>query len=506
MRWVVVLLLTLPCGLAAQQPAFVASFPGQAYYFGVTAMKVDAAGNTYITGYTRSSISVTPDAYQSQPAGGSGGSGVLVCTGPPLSGIPIGPCASAFLIKLSPSGAVVYGSYLGGTATTYGMALALDAAGNVYVCGLAQARGLPVTPGAAFTTSNVSVVSAFVQKFDPSLQHLIYSTYIPGITDNVAMALDAAGNAYVAGTTRPVCAVAQGCGTPYSGVFPTTSGAFQTSPLNNSSAGVVAALNSSGSALIYATYLSGTMATPEQTSDQVSGLAVDAMGDAFIVGFTGASDFPVIAGAFQTTLPSPSGTAFVTKLSPQGNALLYSTFLGGSGGNFGQAVEVDSRGEAWVLGETTSTNFPLTTTPFESTPDEHFLVHLSADGGSLNYSTYFPGLLGAGQDLDLNAADELYVAATVSEAGLPTGPAPFASDISGGNVYLAGFAPSGRLLGASYFGGGGSNANLIAAAPNRSVVVADTMYLPSGAGSYVTNLVPWLTMPAGVPPPRRVVK
>jgi hypothetical protein len=490
MRWVAGLLLAL-----ADPPAFVASFPGESYYFGITAIKVDTAGNTYLTGYTRSTVPVTPDAYQSQPSAGSGGSGPLVCTGPPLSGIPIGPCVNGFLIKLNQKGTVVYGSYLGGSATAYGMALAIDPAGDVFVCGLAQAPGLQVTPGAAFPTSNATAVSAFVQKFDPSLQHLIYSTYIPGITGNAAMAIDGAGNAYIAGTTRPACLAGQGCGNPYSAVFPTTPGALQTVPKNNFSAGVVAALNASGSALIYATYLSGSVISAQQTPDQVVDLAVDAAGDTFVMGFTGASDFPVTAGAFQTRLPNSTSAAFVSKLNPQGNALLYSTFLGGDSADFGEAIKVDLRGEAWVLGQTSSTSFPLTSGPFESTPDDHFLAHLSADGASLSYATYFPGVLGAGQGLDLNELGEPYVASTVSAAGLPTGPAPFAGTIAGGNVYLARFAPSGRLMGASYFGG--SNVSGIAAAPDRSVVVADTTSLKSGVVSYVTDLVPWVTLPVG---------
>jgi hypothetical protein len=130
MRWAPVVLLALRCAIAADQPAFVSTFSGNAYVFGVNAMKVDAAGNTYLTGYTKTTIPVTPDAYQSQATAGSGGAGSLVCSGPPLTGIPVGPCSNAFLIKLDSSGAVVYGSYLGGSATAIGMALAIDPAGT----------------------------------------------------------------------------------------------------------------------------------------------------------------------------------------------------------------------------------------------------------------------------------------------------------------------------------------------------------------------------------------
>jgi Beta-propeller repeat len=495
MRWVAFLLF---------QGAFVDSFTADSYSFGITAIKVDMAGNTYLTGATRwGGIPVTPDAYQPQPTAGSGGSGPLVCTGPPLSGIPVGPCLNAFLVKLDPGGAVVYGTYLGGAATAYGMALAIDSAGNIYVCGLTQPPGFPITPGAAFPTANESAVSAFVQKFDPSLHHLVYSTYIPGITYNAAMAIDAAGNAYVAGTTRPACLPAGGCGSTYSSIFPATPGAFQTSAKNNSAAGVVVALNASGSALIYATYLSGSVISPQQTPDQVVALAVDASGDAFVTGFTGASDFPITSGAFQTKPPNSTSAAFVTKLNPQGTALVYSTLLGGNGADFGEAIKVDSRGEAWVLGQTSSTNFPLTPSPFESTPDDHFLIHLSADGASLSYATYFPGILGAGQALDLNAEGEPYVASTVSALNLPTGPSAFESNLSvSGEVYIAQFAAGGRFAGGSYLGGSsGAYVNLMAAAPDDAVVVTGitqssdfpgiTLPLPGGRVTYVAKLVPW---------------
>ena len=369
MRRVSVFLLTLPCAIAANPPAFVETLPGNPYEFGVAAVAVDAAGNTYVTGYTRGgSVPVTPDAFQPQPTSGSGGTGGLVCTGPPLSGVPVGPCVNGFLIKFDPTGTVEYGSYLGGPATAAGAALAIDSTGNVYISGLTQPPGFPVTPGAAFQSANVNAVSAFVQKFDPSLHHLIYSTYLPGITGNVAMAIDSAGDAYIGGTTMPACLPASGCGVPYSGLFPATPGALETTPKNNSSTGVAAVLNASGSALTYATYLSGSVVSSQQAGDSITGIDVDASGDVFVTGFTGAADFPVTAGAFQTTLPNSNSAAFVTKLNPQGNGLLYSSFLGGNSADYGLALKVDSHGEAWVLGQTSSTNWPVSSASFSQLP------------------------------------------------------------------------------------------------------------------------------------------
>jgi hypothetical protein len=506
-RWVSVLLLTLPSAIAADRPAFVYSLPGLYFEFGVTAAAVDSAGNTYLTGYTYVPIPVTADAYQPQISAAPS----AYCPNTMItSGIPFGPCWDAFLIKLDRSGQVVYGTYFGGDGNDVGTSIAIDPTGNIYIGGTTQppiaignetpANNFPVTPGAAFPASDLP--SAFVAKFDATGHTLIYSTYIPGVTSVAGLALDGAGNAYIAGATNP---------SRYP--FPATAGALQASPKNDASAGVIAALNASGSALIYATYLSGSMTSPQQALDGIIGIAVDRDGDAYVTGSTAAADFPVTQGAFETTLPNTAspGTgsaAFVAELNPQGNALRYSTFLGGNGSDVGLAIKVDSQGEAWVLGQTSSTNLTLTATPFEPAPDNYFLVHLNADGSSLSYATYFPGMPGGGQALGLGASGKVYVACSVSTPGLPVTPGAFQSSLNGfTNIYIAQFAPDGLVEAATYLGG--SNADyvtLIAADANGSVLVGGvtqsfnfpglTQPLPkNGVATYLVNLFPSARVP-----------
>lgn len=172
-----------------------------------------------------------------------------------------------------------------------------------------------------------------------------------------------------------------------------------------------------------------------------------------------------------------------------------------------------------MLGQTSSTNFPVTSGAFESTPDVLFLTHLRADGASPDYSTYFPGTGSAIHGLDMNAAGEPYVASSVSVSGLPTGPAAFQGNFSGNvlDVYIAKFASSGRLAGASYLGGSsGTGVVMITAAPNGSVVVVGTTQSPDFPGitqpllngnvTYVTRLFPWSTSPIEPRRPSRRAK
>jgi Beta-propeller repeat len=332
---------------------------------GISAIAVDAAASTYITGTTfAGGITTTPGAFRSQISGG-------YCS---VSPFPIS-CVHAFVIKLDPRGGVVFATYLGGSKNDFARAIAVDPQGNVYVAGQ-PSPDFPVTPGAAFT--NPAGGATFVAKLNPSGSQLVYSTFIPTI-EITALALDADGNVYVAG------------GAPTNASFPTTPGAFQVSPKAGSlSAGAVAKLNASGSALIYATYLSGSGAG-SQGGDSPESIAVDAAGNAFIAGSTRSTDFPVTSGAFQTTSPSPR-SVFLTKLNPQGTGLVYSTYLGETHG-YASSVKVDAQGSAFVSGSTNSTAFP--TTPGATTSGaggvvSGFLTRFSADGSSLIYSMVLP--------------------------------------------------------------------------------------------------------------------
>ena len=205
-------------------------------------------------------------------------------------------------------------------------------------------RGLadfPTTPGAK-QIGNAGGQDLFVSKLSGDGSALTYSTYLGGSSEDIGygIAVDSSGNAYVTGFT-------------YSADFPTTPGAQQTINAGGGADAFVAKLSTDGSALIYSTFLGGS------GYDVSLGIAVDSSGNAYVTGYTTSTDFPTTAGAEQ---PNNAGSydAFVAKLSPGGSALIYSTYLGGSSGDLGLGIAVDSSGNACIIGQTQSTDFPTT--------------------------------------------------------------------------------------------------------------------------------------------------
>jgi len=299
-----------------------------------------------------------------------------------------------------------------------------------------------VTNGAFQTTNraaaNNSCMTAFVTKLNPTGSGLVYSTYlggsgIAGVGDVAnAVALDSSDHAYIAGLT-------------YSDDFPVTERAFQREnrAFTSERAGAnafVTKLNATGTALVYSTYLGGSGGGVD---DAANALAVDNAGSAYVAGSAGSADFPVTEGAFQTKNRAanqdqyPGNNAFVTKLDPNGTALVYSTFMGGSGGGPGtdgaggdaaNALAVDSLGNAYVGGITASTDFPVTRRAFE--PTKHgiqgsvrgFVAELNPSGAELTYSSYLGGSTGV-EDyvnaLAVEGADTVYVAGLSGSADFP---------------------------------------------------------------------------------------
>lgn len=273
-----------------------------------TGIAVDSAGNTYVGGWTNSTnFPITSGAFQTTIVGGTSGYG-------------------GFVTKINSSGtALIYSTYLGGTANSTLKGIAVDPSGNAYVTGYTSALDFPTTQG-AFQTVNksigVNIDTCFISKLNPSGTGLVYSTYIGGSTEDQAsaIALDAAGDAYITGATM-------------STDFPTTPGAYQlvnkaANALGPNWTAFVTKMDPTGTKLIYSTYLGGSFL------DLGLAIAVDSSGSAYVTGQANSRDFPTTTGVFQTTLPSyqsnPNQSAFVTKLNPSGTGLAYSTFLGGT--------------------------------------------------------------------------------------------------------------------------------------------------------------------------------
>ncbi|MGA7929148.1 MAG: SBBP repeat-containing protein [Candidatus Sulfotelmatobacter sp.] len=286
---------------------------------------------------------------------------------------------NAFVFELSPGGSLTYSTYLGGTGTdvALGIALASDHSGDVYVAGKTSSLDFPTTLGPLQTSGG-----GFVTKLNSSGTALAYSTYLAVAGDHVnAIAVDSSDNAYVTGQT-------------FSSSFHTTPGAFQITcgscTAGNSNA-FVTVLNPAGSAYVYSTFLGGSVI------DAGDGIVVDSSDNAYVTGVTESSNFPTTSGAYQRTYGG-STDAFVTKVNAAGSALVYSTYLGGSAFDTGAGIAIDGNNNAYVTGETSSSNFP-TASPTQSllnlgnntTNSDAFVTELNSTGSQLIFSTYLGG-------------------------------------------------------------------------------------------------------------------
>ena len=429
----------------------------------VSAIAADAAGNTYLTGSTENpAFPVTAGAPQTTFGGGT-------CTAPtynPLLPPTSYPCDDAFILELDPHGNVVFGTYLGGSAFDEATGIAVDSAGNIYVAGTAG-RNFPTTTGGPFGSSTSA--SAFLAKINPATG-LVYSYLIPGLGGKVSVAVDAQGDVYFAGD--------------YSG-FATTPGALQ-----GKGGIVVGKLNAAGTKLVYGAQFGGTSGV---LGEAAAGIAVDSSGNAYIAGTTSSTDFPTTTGAFQTTLPGRFAAAFVAKLNASGSALVYGTYLGGSDLEIASQIRLDAQGDAYVLGLSDSTDFPLTPGAFQTANTDigytGFLSKFKPDGSSLVFSTYIAGAFGFSTgtnplfsvgSFDIDSAGDVFLTGQAG-SGFPVTPGATQSCLAGGgsDIFVAEFTPQGKLSAASYLGGsGGDSAQVIAVNPDGTVTVAGRSWSP----------------------------
>ncbi|HSE18814.1 MAG TPA: SBBP repeat-containing protein [Pyrinomonadaceae bacterium] len=360
---------------------------------------VDAAGNAYITGLTDSGdLPTTPGAFRTTPAGGDD--------------------FNSFVTKLNPTGtALVYSTYLG---PGLGTGVVVDSSGNAYITGQA-APGFPTTPG-AFQAMSGGNSDAFATKLNATGTALIYSTFLGGSGFDIGteIAIDSAANAYVTGRAEAG--------------FPVTSGAFQTI-LGGSFDGFVTKLNTTGTALVYSTFLGGT------TADTGNGIAVNAAGNAYVIGVTDSINFPTTPGAFQTAKATGSD-AFVTELSVAGDALVYSTYLGGNANDSGFDIALDAAGNASGTGLTESSNFPTTPDAIQSANagfSDAFVTRVNASGTGLVFSTYLGGSgFDSGISISVDLAGSIYVTGGTGlglsqVADFPTTPGAFQTTYGGGS-------------------------------------------------------------------------
>lgn len=384
---------------------------------GASGIAVDGAGNAYVTGYTTATdFPTTAGAFQTTKTGSR----------------------SVFVTKLNATGTgLVYSTYLGGSGLDDGAGIAVDGAGNAYVTGLTYSPDFPTTPGAFQThfPAPLGQSAAFATKLNPMGTGLVYSTYLGGNVSAEALGItvDGAGNAYLTGCTS-------------STDFPTTPDAFQARyPAGSQLDYFVTKLNATGTALVYSTYLGGSM----QDSGSGNGITVppncSANCNAYVTGYTDATDFPTTNGAFQTRYGGGGGDVFVTELNGGGTALVFSTYLGGTGTDDGNGITVDRAGNVYVTGATNSRNFPTIAGAFQTRygggTSDAFVTKLNATGTALVYSTYLGG--GAddyGNAIALDQAGNIYVTGVTTSRDFPTTANAFQTGSQGGgDAFVAKF-------------------------------------------------------------------
>jgi hypothetical protein len=452
---------------------------------GVDAIATDASGNMYITGYTfNSKFPVTSGAYDQQCAACANNTAAVYVTklnatgtaqiystflggsaynqpvglavdanenavvagrtsstdfpmkNPISAGLPSGE--DGFVTSLSPDGSSLnFSSLLGGTstqgtsATTYTGAVAVDASGNVYVSGVTESSYLPVTSGAldAGTPSYGNDDYVFLTKIQPS-GNLAYSALL-GDTGSASdccyvtgVAVDSAGNAYVAGTAG-VTIDSYATPTPIT-PWPVTSGAYQSVMIApGDTAPFVAKVSADGSKLLYST-LVGT--------GQTSGMALTSDNEVMLAGSPG-YNYPVTSNAYNAT----SGTSFFAKLSADGSQLLYSSYFGksnGIGSTSIKAVSQDAGGNIWLAGSTADSTFTLVNPIFASLPASpvgwpttSFLTEFDPTGAQIKFSTFMGDSSGSGLQIALDSAGKIHTAGT-STTPIYTTPGAFIGTVT----------------------------------------------------------------------------
>jgi hypothetical protein len=344
-------------------------------------LAVDAEGHIYVTGRTTSSDFPIVQPFQAALGGGN----------------------DAFVLKLKADGsALVYSTYLGGSGNDRARGIAVDASGQAYVAGLTASSDFPtVNPFQASFAGGLE--DAFVAKVDVAGSALVYCTFLGG-SDNDrgnGIAVGAAGDAYVTGRTA-------------SSDFPTARPLQAMKHRRNDA--FVTKLDAVGATLVYSTFLGGS------GDDEGKDIALDPLGHAYITGGTGSRDFPMMH-PLQAAFGGGADDAFVARLDAVGSALIYSTYVGGRGTDFGNGIAVDAAGQAYVTGFTSSDDFPTVhaAQAARGGGNDAFIALVSVNGSRLFYATYLGGDRDDfGRGIAIDAADHMYIVGYTSSTNFPT--------------------------------------------------------------------------------------
>ncbi|MCX8054924.1 MAG: SBBP repeat-containing protein [Ignavibacteria bacterium] len=364
------------------------------------------------------------------------------------------------MIRIDPA---VYSTYLGGSSFDYLRSIAKDSSGNIIVVGRTRSANYPTIIGSYDTTFSdifIDFYDAVVTKFSPDGKNILFSTFLGGMGNDQAeaVAVDKFGNIYITGYTLSLRS------------FPFTSKALDTFDIGGID-GFLTVMNPQGDSLLYSTLFGGT------SDDFPQSITLDKNKNIYLAGYTKSSNFITTSGAFDTTFNS-NGTdifndAFVMKFSSNFN-LQYSTYVGGSGDDFGQSIAVDALGNAIVVGITRSQDFPISSFGFQkviadsvpsSSTGDGFIFKLNSNGTNKIFGTYFGGsALDAIYSVAIDSSNNIYFAGYSESENLPISPNAFQNTYNNINSgYISGDAFVGKLkfsgdslLFSTYFGGSGS--------------------------------------------------
>jgi hypothetical protein len=432
------------------------TFLGGTGFNQASAVAVDSKGSAYVAGFTQSTdFPVIAGSLQTALKGAAS--------------------FDAFVAKFSADGTkLVYSTFLGGSGDDEATGIAVDSAGDAYVTGSTSSTDFPVTAGAV-QAANAGGLDAFVAKLNPAGTALIYATYVGGAQDDRAagIAIDGSGDAFIAGVTA-------------SANFPVSAGAPQTA-FGGGQDAFVTAINAAGSGLLYSTYLGGSGV------DKATGIAVDLTGNAYVSGTTASSNFPITAGALQTTIGG-GFDAFVTRVNRSGHSLDYSTYLGGSKLDEANAIAVDSAGDAFVTGDTSSINlFTNASSAFQPSfaggNSDAFVAELNPTGSALQYGSYLGGTATDVGTAIVLSGQSAFIAGSTSSVDFPVVSA--AQTATGGvlDAFVAEFDSVGqKLLYSTYMGGVNNDSaqglGIDAAGELYVVGVTSSSNFPTTAGSF----------------------
>jgi hypothetical protein len=392
---------------------------------------VDGAGNAYVTGITYSSDFPTADPLQPNPGADN-------------------DLGDVFVTKLNREGTeLVYSTYLGGSDYDDSDGIAVDEDGNAYLTGRTQSLDFPTENALQpeMATGGGINEDLFVTKLNADGSGLVYSTYLGGGTGQDLgsdLAIDDQRNIYLAGITT-------------SSDFPTVN---PPQPAHAGSVDVFAAkLKADGSALAYSTYLGGGFL------EALEGIAVDGSGNAYLTGWTFSNDFPTV-NPLKPSLAAGDLDAFVTKISADGSAFVYSTYLGGDEQDRASDIDVDAFGNAYVTGITFSTNFPTVNPlqPVFSGLNDAFVTKINGNGSAICYSTYLGGTgVEEGTGIAIDSRNNIYVTGWTRSHDFPTvdavQPMPDNSTDIPDNVFVTKLKADGAgLIYSTYLGGSGYDA------------------------------------------------